>query len=648
MQRLRLVQLPVPPPAALAATGNVPLAAGALGVAARVHGLHQWLSLDVLQPQETDVLGDTLLADRLAQGEPEFVGFSLYLWNSERSLHLAREVKRRSPRTRALIGGPEVSSDNAHLLQQRGFDFAIAGEAEESFARLMLALKDGGDGAGLPGVAVRRPLGLSPFGVSGETPQAGFALASYPSPYLEGLVPVDPQRSTYVETVRGCKSHCTFCFYPRSSSVLRTLEVADAGRLVGSLRDRGAREVVFLDPTFNHRPQFEELLAELALQNANKSLTFFGEVRAEGLTAGHAKALKAAGFDRLEIGLQSVNPGTLKQVRRGGSAKKVAEAARLLHDAGITLLVDLIIGLPGDTPADVAHGVDFLLENGLGDEAQVFPLSLLPGTAMRASAEADGIEFDPAPPYRVRRTRGFTPEQLRAALDDAEERLDRRLDEEPRPHLAEAWSASDGSPRPLAPDVFTLDLDEATAGDRLAAAAPGAQHSALWLVSRGLWERRDGVQAAIDARLRVDPFATLDVVLRPLGTFPLDLLDRIRAQLAAAVPSYVSRALAHRGEDAQRRISVVLGEGLPFAQEWVEAVRDLVPVFCEQRLRAAAKVAEELGARLPGARIIGPLDDAGALERLSREAAVASVTFADRAQEARWTRGELGYSDTDR
>src|SRR3954471_17480017 len=133
MRKLRLVQLPVPPPAALAATGNVPLAAGCLGVAARVAGLGGRLEIDVVEPAATDALGDTLLADRIARDEPEFAGFSLYLWNSERSLHLAREVKRRSPRTRILIGGPEVGADNGFLLGQAGADLAVNGEAEETF-----------------------------------------------------------------------------------------------------------------------------------------------------------------------------------------------------------------------------------------------------------------------------------------------------------------------------------------------------------------------------------------------------------------------------------------------------------------------------------------------------------------------------------
>ena len=260
MTKLRLVQLPVPPPAAFAATGNVPLAAGCLGVAARVHGLEKRLQIDVLEPAATDALGDTLLADRIARDEPELVGFSLYLWNSERSLHLAREVKRRSPRTRILIGGPEVGPDNDFLLRQGGADLAVTGEAEDTFARVISALLDGASPAGIPGVAVRGPLGFSAFA---PQPAASFPLADYPSPYLEGLVPVERQRSTYVETVRGCRSHCTFCFYPRSSGVLRTLDVESSAALVAALRDRGAREVVFLDPTFNHRPGFEPLLDAL-------------------------------------------------------------------------------------------------------------------------------------------------------------------------------------------------------------------------------------------------------------------------------------------------------------------------------------------------------------------------------------------------
>ncbi|MDR3639306.1 MAG: B12-binding domain-containing radical SAM protein [Isosphaeraceae bacterium] len=637
MRSLRLVQLPVPQPAAYAATGNVPLAAACLGVAARVHGLGDALALDVLAPEATDALGDTALADRIACDEPEFLGLSLYLWNVERSLHLAREVKRRSPRTTVLVGGPEVSPDNPFVVGQGGYDVAVTGEAEQMFGSLMRGLLAGGPAAaaGLPGVAVRGGDAgeLGPFG---PQPSARFALTEFPSPYLEGFLAVDPKRSTYVETVRGCKSHCTFCFYPRSSNVLRSLDVDASSRLIAGLRDRGAREVVFLDPTFNHRPQFEPLLDALVRVNADRAVSFFAEVRAEGLTPEHAAKLARAGFTKLEIGLQSVNPQTLNRVRRGGSPARVAEAAKMLHDVGIALLVDLIIGLPGDTPDDVARGVDFLLEHDLGGESQVFPLSLLPGTAMRADAERDGITFDSAPPYRVRRTATMSEDAWHGALFAAEERLGRRLDELPRPHLV----APEGRPDP--PDVFVFDADASTAALRN---EPGAQHVALWLHADDLFARRDRVLRAIDNRLTVDPYATLDVVLAPRGPFALNLVDAVLDRLRRATPSYFSRVLAHRGEDLQRRVVVVLAEETAFTAGYLTALRAEVPVYLDQPWHQALADAERLGGDLPAARIIGPPIDRSAWDELTVRADPEAVTFADRRCERAWQRRVLGYAE---
>ena len=458
MRRLRLVQLPVPQPAAYAATGNVPLAAGCLGVAARMHGLGDTLALDVLRPEATDALGDTRLADHVARDEPEFLGLSLYLWNVERSLHLAREVKRRSPRTIVLIGGPEVSPDNPFVLGQGGFDVAVMGEAEPSFGPLMRRILDGVPAAaaafrGSPcGIAMAAHWARSPRGMS-----PGFALAQFPSPYLEGLLPVDPGRSTYVETVRGCKSHCTFCFYPRSSPVLRSLDVEASARLVSGLRDRGAREVVFLDPTFNHRPGFEPLLDALAGVNADRALSFFAEVRAEGLTPDHAAKLARAGFTRLEIGLQSVNAQTLKRVRRGGSPARVAAAVKMLHDQGISPS-----GRPDRRPPRRharRRGPRGRVPPGARPGRRGAGVPALAPARHRHAGRCRSRWRDLRPRAAVPRAPDGDDGRGRLArrLLRRRGRLGRRLDELPRPHLV----GLEGQPDP--PDVFALDLDVLTA-----------------------------------------------------------------------------------------------------------------------------------------------------------------------------------------
>ena len=640
LPRLLLAQLPIPQAVALCGTGNVPLAAGSLGVAARKGGLLDRLRQDVLPPHLTDVLGDALLADRIARSEPDFLGLSLYLWNTERSLALAREVKRRSPRTRIIIGGPEVGPDNPFVLDADGFDVAVTGEAEAGFVALMDRLLCGGDPTGLPGVAVRRAGRTGPFG---PEPHADFPLTDYPSPYLDGTLPVDPHRSIYLETVRGCRSHCTFCFYPRSSNVLRTLDPAASARLVADVAALGARDIVFLDPTFNHRPGFDELLDALAEVNKDGRLSFFAEVRAEGLTEALADKLARAGFTKLEIGLQSVNPRALKLSKRGGNPEQVAAAAAMLQSRGIKRLVDLIIGLPGDAPADVARGVDFLLEHALADEAQIFPLAILPGTAMRASAAADGVRFESAPPYRAISTPTFAPDDFRTSLFDAEERLGRRLDETPRPFLAEP----DGNAEPRDVLRVRFPAEDAAVIDR--ARGPAAQHVALWFEGDDLFAERRRILEIVDARLTVDPYAVLDVVLSPGRAFPLDLLDELRARFATAAPSYLSRVLALRGENAQRRTAIVLAAGVRVPKDWGLAAMAEVPVFRDQTFAEASLRPESHGDGRPGARILdGPPDDGGrAWQRLADLADPDAVVFARRDLEAAWTGILLGHRRPD-
>ncbi|MBE2252367.1 MAG: B12-binding domain-containing radical SAM protein [Myxococcus sp.] len=630
---LKLVQLPVPPPAAFAATGNVPLAAGCLGVAAQVHGFSDRYDVEVVAPSLTDSLGDTQLAERLAASEPDVLGLSLYLWNVERSLHLAREVKRRAPRTLVMVGGPEVSDDNEWLRRQPGYDVAVAGEGEEALADLLERSLDRRALAGLPGVSVRTPDGsLTPFGPKRA---AKFALSQYASPYLAGLVPVEPERSVYVEGARGCRSKCTFCFYPKAESGLRLLDPSQVEALVRGLRERGAKELSFLDPTFNHRPDFELVLEALIRANPNRELSFFAEVRPEGLSAKHAAMLAQAGFTRLELGLQSVSAKTLKRVKRGGNPAMVAAAAKLMRSEGIDLLLDLIVGLPGDTADDVARGVDYLEKHQLGAFAQVFALFVLPGTAMRDTALEDGLVFEPEPPYRIIRTATMDERAIADALSDAEARLGRRLEARPRPHLVDAGPLN---------DVFRLDLDTATGEERALAARAGAQQVALWLEADDLFERRAAAREAIAARQAIDPYATLDVVLVPRAPFPLDLLDVLTAQLAAGTKHYETRARAHRSGGDVARLSVVLSASAVFPEDWVEALRGEVPVFREQPLSRALADAERLGDSLPCARVTGPLDAAG-VARLEALADPEGVVFADRAAETHWQRAVLGYGD---
>src|SRR5207249_8674597 len=133
-RKVTLVQLPIPPLGPAPIRGNVPLAAAYLKLFAEGKGLGAFYDIEVFPAPLANTLGDRALAMALAERKPWLVGFSCYLWNIERTLWIARELKRLRPEVRIVLGGPEITADNAWVLENEVVDFAVIGEGEQTFA----------------------------------------------------------------------------------------------------------------------------------------------------------------------------------------------------------------------------------------------------------------------------------------------------------------------------------------------------------------------------------------------------------------------------------------------------------------------------------------------------------------------------------
>jgi len=92
-----LVQLPIPPLGPGAIRGNVPLAAAYLKLYAQKKGLDPFYEIGILPGSVANTLGDQALVETIARSRPWMVGFTCYVWNIERTLWVARELKRRLP-----------------------------------------------------------------------------------------------------------------------------------------------------------------------------------------------------------------------------------------------------------------------------------------------------------------------------------------------------------------------------------------------------------------------------------------------------------------------------------------------------------------------------------------------------------------------
>ena len=73
--------------------GNVPLAAGYLKMYAELQGLQADYDIQILPSSLSNTLSEQGLVEAILERDPWMVGFTCYLWNIDRMLWIANQLK---------------------------------------------------------------------------------------------------------------------------------------------------------------------------------------------------------------------------------------------------------------------------------------------------------------------------------------------------------------------------------------------------------------------------------------------------------------------------------------------------------------------------------------------------------------------------
>ncbi|HPR55728.1 MAG TPA: radical SAM protein [Deltaproteobacteria bacterium] len=413
--KIALIQLPLQSHDYVYSQENVPLAAGCL--ASFLAGRKAPVDVEICPGTVMNLGGDAAVMRWIEAAQPDVVGFSCYLWNVERTLYLCGLVMERLPGCIVVLGGPEVTPDNGFLLGHEAFRFGVTGEGEGTFHDLIRALAAGRkDFRDIPGLVLRTDAGT----VSTVPRVSADDLGALESPYLSGVIGPSLRGTMLMETVRGCPMRCTYCYYHKSAPTVRAFPVERCAAEVAWSRENGVSELTVIDPCFTRRPDIGLLLSAFARERGPDQ-TFSCELNAEDLTPALVDGMVRSGLAHVEIGLQSTNKQTLKNVGRPFRSEVFTKGVRTLRSAGVRVMTDIMVGLPGDTLDDVKRSIDFVLTNGLCDDLSVYPLSVLPGTVLRATAERFGIRSMGEPPYLITSSTTMSRDDIRKAFAYAEE-----------------------------------------------------------------------------------------------------------------------------------------------------------------------------------------------------------------------------------
>lgn len=356
---------------------------------------------------------DGILMDLYRQ-QPDLLCFSCYLWNISYVEQLIREIPKVMPRTKIWLGGPEVSYNAVDMLEEYpALSGVMRGEGEETFLELLEYYhreENGGSGGGLsdiPGITYREKDGS----IRETASRPALDLSTVPFPYKE--IGDFRNRIVYYESGRGCPFSCSYCL----SSIDKCLRFRDIELVKEELQffiDHEVPQVKFVDRTFNCRHDHAMAVWSYLKEHDRGITNFHFEIAADLLNEEEMELIRSMrpGLIQLEIGVQSANSSTIREIRRVMDLDRVGQVtARIRETGNVHQHLDLIAGLPFEDYRSFSESFNRVYAMK-PQQLQLGFLKVLKGSLMHEKTEEYRLLYQERPPYEVLSTKWLSYSDL--------------------------------------------------------------------------------------------------------------------------------------------------------------------------------------------------------------------------------------------
>jgi radical SAM superfamily enzyme YgiQ (UPF0313 family) len=221
-----------------------------------------------------------------------------------------------------------------------------------------------------------------------------------PTPYLPAeVVRKTAGARTSFDAGRGCPFLCSFCTIINvQGRKSRSRSADDVERLVRANIAQGVSNFFITDDNLarnqNWEPIFERLISMREQEGLKVRIVAQVDTAAHKIRGFIEKAARA-GVNRVFIGLENINPESLKDARKGQN--RITEYRAMLqawHRVGTLTYAGYILGFPGDTPATIERDIRIIQKELPIDLLEFFILTPLPGSADHKKLHLAGVPMD--------------------------------------------------------------------------------------------------------------------------------------------------------------------------------------------------------------------------------------------------------------
>ncbi|NYT17469.1 MAG: TIGR04013 family B12-binding domain/radical SAM domain-containing protein [Methanomicrobiales archaeon] len=267
-----------------------------------------------------------------------------------------------------IAGGPHATACWRQVSEYA--DYVVVGEGEYLLPALLSCIRDG-RAVSLPGIATKE----------GYTPAA--------STVILDAYPAFSQMKGYVEISRGCPFSCAYCQTPRIfGRVMRHRSVESIVKYASRYRDARFVSPNALAYGSDGRCPRPDRLRELlsALSNNIYFGTFPSEVRPEFVTEETLGLItRYCANTSIQFGAQSGSDAVLQRIGRGHTTADVVAAVEQCAGAGLTPVVDIIVGFPFESDDDQRATADLVRWIARYGKIHAHSFLPLPGTPLARS-----------------------------------------------------------------------------------------------------------------------------------------------------------------------------------------------------------------------------------------------------------------------
>ena len=359
-----------------------------------------------------------------------------------------------------VLGGVGFSIFAEEIVGRTGADFGIRGDGEAAVVGLYRELAGARQLERVPGLVWRdggrlvanRPAWLSP--VSAATARDAVDNAAYFRLGGQGAV----------ETKRGCDRRCLYCADPLAKGPrVRRRDPREVADEFAALAAQGVDVLHLADSEFNvPRDHAAAVCEELGRRDLGERVRWYAYLAVRPFDAELAAVMRQAGCVGINFTADSASEAMLAAYRQPHRREDIASAVHLCREHGMAVMLDLLLGGPGETPETVAETMDFVKHIDPDCAGAALGIRIYPHTAMAEAVAAEGPpESNPnlrrrydgpvdflRPTFYITRALGERPARLVRDLIGGDERFFEPAEEAAAPAGAEAagYNYNDNTP----------------------------------------------------------------------------------------------------------------------------------------------------------------------------------------------------------